>query len=196
MTSFLFNSFIYTNFKTSLHSFDPFRNLYPRQSELIRYNSKKNFNLDWSKSVKNQSFSIRVNTRFVILIKIQSDLIRLDTRLLIRKKFLLRINPGSEWFKLDSHPNNSDLGFIRIQKLSEIIRILSFGLTRIKSHRFSTDLHQKKLKFNPNQSDLFRHLYQRQSEKNFNLLWCKSVENLCDLIRNWESEWFRTIFES
>ena len=46
------------------------------------------------------------------------------------------------------------------------------------------------LKFIPNQSDLFRNLYPSQFEpirvnpkKKFNLVWCKSVENLSDLIR-------------
>ena len=51
----------------------------PCQSEPIWVNGKKIFNLGWCKSVKNQYVSIRVNPRFLILTKIQSDLIRLDS---------------------------------------------------------------------------------------------------------------------
>ena len=51
------------------------------------------------------------------------------------------------------------------------------------------------LKFIPNQSDLFRNLYPSQSEvtrvnliKVSNLVGCKSVEHLFELIRDFESE--------
>ena len=55
------------------------------------------------------------------------------------------------------------------------------------------------LKFIPNQSDLFRNLFPRQSElirvnpkKVFNLVWCNSVKNQSVSIRDFESEWIRT----
>ena len=55
------------------------------------------------------------------------------------------------------------------------------------------------LKFIPNQSDLFRNLFPRQSElirvnpkKVFNLVWCNSVKNQSESIRDFESEWIRT----
>ena len=53
----------------------------------------------------------------------------------------------------------------------------------------------------PNQSNLFRNLYpslsaelvQVNPKKVFNLVWCKSVENLsAELIGDFESEWIRT----
>ena len=65
---------------------DLFRNLFPRQSELIRINSKKVFNLVWCNSVKNQSVSIWVNPRLWI-----------------------RINPDQSF-----NPNESDVGILRI----------------------------------------------------------------------------------
>ena len=55
---------------------------------------------------------------------------------MIKTEFSIRINP-----------NNSDLRFIRRQKLSGFIRIQSLELTRIKSDRFSTDLHRTRLEF-------------------------------------------------
>ena len=52
----------------------------------------------------------------------------------------------------------------------------------------------KSFRWIPNQSDSFRNLYPSQSEfirvnskKVFNLVWCKSVENLSNLIRDFES---------
>ena len=70
-------------------------------SELIRFNPKKVFHLVWCKSVKDQSVSIWVNPRFLILIKIQSDFIRLNRRLPIQ------INPKevSNWIL---NPNQSE----------------------------------------------------------------------------------------
>ena len=65
---------------------DWFRNLFPRQSELIRVNPKKVFNLVWSNSVKNQSVSIRVNPRLWI-----------------------RVNPDQSF-----NPHESEVGILRI----------------------------------------------------------------------------------
>ena len=64
--------------------------------------SKKKINLVWCKSVKNQFDSIRVNPTFLILTKIHSDLIRDFQSESIQKKFLIQMNPRSEWFKLTS----------------------------------------------------------------------------------------------
>ena len=46
-------------------------------------------------------------------------------------------------FSIGFNPNDSDLGFIRIEKL---FWIRSDSTTRIKLDRFSTDLHQTRLK--------------------------------------------------
>ena len=95
-------------------------------SESIRKNYSISFDVIRSK--------IRFNPRFLILIKIQSDSIR-DFK--------------SEWIRGQNdlnwilNSNNSDLGFIRIEKL---IRIHSDLKSRIKSDRFSTDLHKTRLK--------------------------------------------------
>ena len=55
------------------------------------------------------------------------------------------------------------------------------------------------LKFIPNQSDLFRNLFPHESElirvnpkKVFNPVWCNSVKNQSEAIRDFESEWIRT----
>ena len=55
------------------------------------------------------------------------------------------------------------------------------------------------LKFIPNQSDLFRNPFPRRSErirvnpkKVFNLVYCNSVNNQSESIRDSESEWIRT----
>ena len=102
---------------------DLFRNLFPRQSELIRVNPKKVFNLVWCNSVKNQSVSIRVNPR--LWIRMNPD-----------KSFnphefevgILRID--SDWvFRL----NHSDLGFIWIKNF---FRIHSDWKSRIESDWF------------------------------------------------------------
>ena len=57
------------------------------------------------------------------------------------------------------------------------------------------------LKFIPDQSDLLQNLYLSQFElirvhpkKVSNLVWCMLVENLSDLIRDFESEWIRMTF--
>ena len=63
----------WNSFLTNQIYSDSFRNLYPHQSKLIRVNPKKVFNFVWCNSAKNQSVSIRVNPRFLILTKIQSD---------------------------------------------------------------------------------------------------------------------------
>ena len=63
-----------------------FRNLFPRQSKLIRVNTKKVFNLVWCNSVKNQSVSIRVNPRL-----------------------LFRMNPDQS-----VNPNDSEVRILRI----------------------------------------------------------------------------------
>ena len=73
-----------------------------RQSELIQINLKKGFNLVWCNLVENQSVSIRINPRFWILTKIQSDSIQDFQFEWIRKKFSIRMNPISEWFTLNS----------------------------------------------------------------------------------------------
>ena len=62
----------------------------PNSSESIR----KNFNLVWCNSVKNQSVSIRVDPRFLILTKIQSESIRLNPRLPIRMNPKEVLNPN------------------------------------------------------------------------------------------------------
>ena len=66
---------------------DLFRNLFPRQSELIRVNPKKVFNLTWCNSVKNQTVSIRVNPRLWI-----------------------RMNPDQSF-----NPHESEVGILRIE---------------------------------------------------------------------------------
>ena len=83
-----------------------------------------------------------------------SDLIRLNPRLPFRinpKEFLnpteSEVRTIQTEFSIRINPNNFDLRFIRIKKLFGFIRIQSLGLTRIKSDRFSTDLHQTRLKF-------------------------------------------------
>ena len=65
---------------------DLFRNLFPRQSELIRVNPRKVFNLVWCNSVKNQSVSIWVNPRLWI-----------------------RMNPDPSF-----NPHESEVGILRI----------------------------------------------------------------------------------
>ena len=84
----------WNSFRTNQIHSDSFRNLFPRQSELIRVNPKKLFNLVWCNSVKNQSVSIRVNPRFLILTKIQSESIRLNPRLPIRMNPKEVFNPN------------------------------------------------------------------------------------------------------
>ena len=108
--------------------------------------------LDWNSFQTNQirfrnSFYVtwlKINPRFLILTKIRSDSIRLNPKLSIR------MNPRSEWFKLNSQseliriaPTSHSLG---LKNGSGFIRIQSFGLTRIKADTFSTDLHKTRLK--------------------------------------------------
>ena len=103
-----------------IHS-DSFRNLFTRQSELIGVNPKKVFNLVWCSSFKNQSVSIWINPKFLILTKNQSESIRLNPRLPIR---------GQSDLNGILNPDNSDLGFIRIERL---VRIHSDSKSRIDS---------------------------------------------------------------
>ena len=85
---------------------DLFRNLFPRQSELIRVNPKKVFNLVWCNSVKNQSESIRD------WIQMNLDQSFNPNESEVR---ILRID--SDWlFRL----NHSDLGFIWIKNFFRI----------------------------------------------------------------------------
>ena len=84
----------WNSFRTNQIHSDSFRNLFPRQSELIPINPKKVFNLVWCSSFKNQSVSIRVNPRFLILTKIQSKSIRLNPRLPIRINPKEVLNPN------------------------------------------------------------------------------------------------------
>ena len=129
---------------------DLFRNLFQRQSELIRVNPKKVFNLVWCNSVKNQSVSIRVNPRLWIRMNPNQYFNPNESEVGI-----LRID--SDWvFRL----NHSDLGliwiknFIRIESLGLslidsdwiLVRIKNLGLTRIETHWFLTELHQTRLK--------------------------------------------------
>ena len=76
----------------------------------IRANPKKVSYLVWCKSVKNQSVSTRVNPRFLMLTKIQSNLIRLNPRLPIR------INP-----KEVLNPNESEVRMIQTEFSIRII---------------------------------------------------------------------------
>ena len=128
----------WNSFRTNQIHSDSFRNLFPRQSELIRVNPKKNFNLVWCNLVKNQSVSIRVNPRFLILSKIQSEAIRLNPRLPIRINPKEVLNPNESEvrviyteYPIRSNPKNSDLGFIRIERL---VRIHSDSKSRIDSN--------------------------------------------------------------
>ena len=84
----------WNSFRTNQIYSDSFRNLFPRQSELIRVNPKKVFNLVWCNSIKNQSISIRINPRFLILIEIQSESIRLNPRLPIQINLKEVLNPN------------------------------------------------------------------------------------------------------
>ena len=89
---------------------DLFRNVFPRQSELIRVNPKKVFNLVWCNSVKNQSVSIRVNPRLWIQMNPDQSFNPHESEVRI-----LRID--SDWvFRL----NHSDLGFIWIKNFFRI----------------------------------------------------------------------------
>ena len=89
---------------------DFFRNLFPRQSELIRVNPKKVFNLISCNSVKNQSVSIRVNPRFWIRMNPDQSFNPHESEVGV-----LWID--SDWvFRL----NHSDLGFIWIKNLFRI----------------------------------------------------------------------------
>ena len=102
---------------------DLFRNLFPRQSELIRVNPKKVFNLVWCNSVKNQSVSIRVNPRLWIRMNPDQHFNPNESEVGI-----LRID--SDWvFRL----NHSDLGFIWIKNF---FRIHSDWKSRIESDWF------------------------------------------------------------
>ena len=102
---------------------DLFRNLFPRQSELIRVNPKKLFNLVWCNSVKNQSVSIQVNPRLWIRMNPDQSFNRNESEVGI-----LRID--SDWeFRL----NHSDLGFIWIKNF---FRINSGWKSRIESDWF------------------------------------------------------------
>ena len=114
---------------------DSFRFIPKSVSAPIRVNPKKLFNLVWCNSVQNQSVSIRVNPRFLILTKIQSESIRLNPRLSIRMKFLIQMNPRSEWFKRNTQsesirriPTSDSLG---LKYWFGFIRIQSLGLRRI-----------------------------------------------------------------
>ena len=99
---------------------DLFRNLFPRQSELIRVNPKKVFNLVWYNSVWNQSVSIRVNPRPWIRMNPDQSVNPNESEVGI-----LRID--SDWvFSL----NHSDLGFIWIKNF---FRIHSDWKSRLES---------------------------------------------------------------
>ena len=102
---------------------DLFRNLFPRQSELIRVIAKKVFNLVWCNSVKNQSVSIWVNPRLWIRMNPDQSFNPHESEVGI-----LRID--SDWvFRL----NHSDLGFIWIKNF---FRIHSDWKSRIESDWF------------------------------------------------------------
>ena len=118
----------------------------PNSSDLIRKKFSILFNVNRLK--------INPSSRFLIVTKIQSYLIRLNPRLPIRINTKEVLNPNESEvrtiqteFSIQISPNDSDRGFIRIRKLFGFIRIQSLGLTRIKSDRFSTDSHQTRLKF-------------------------------------------------
>ena len=87
-----------------------FRNLFPRQSELIRVNPRKVFN----QSIKNQSVSIRVTPRHQSFNPNESEV------------GILRIDLDSV-FRL----NHSDLGFIWIKIKRILVKIKNLGLRRI-----------------------------------------------------------------
>ena len=112
----------WNSFQTNQIYFELFRNLSQANSNPSQSIRKKLW--IWCKSVKNQSVSIRVDPTFLILIKIQSDLIRLNPRLAIRinpKKYLnsneSEVRMIQTEFLIRINPNNSDLGFVRISKI-------------------------------------------------------------------------------
>ena len=116
---------------------DLFRNLFPRQSELIRVNPKKVFNLIWCNSVNNQSVSIRVNPRLWFRMNPDQSFNPHESEVGI-----LRID--SDWV---IRLNHSDLGFIWIKNFFRIgslgfslidsdwilVKIKNLGLTRIET---------------------------------------------------------------
>ena len=89
---------------------------------------------------------MRVNPRFLILTKIQSESIRLNPRLPIRINPKEVLNPNDlnvrvikTEYSIRINPKNSDLGFIRIERL---VRIHLDSKSRIETDKFLTELHQ------------------------------------------------------